>query len=194
MNRDCWCNRCMVEEIERCGVVSMHMPVCPECGDKRCARAEDHRNECGGRGTAAEAWKAPVDVVLPTLAAMLKQWQGRRLLGGRDEVDIGESVARIRDAHVAVKQQLAAAINRAEAAAREQDEVRTSYRVALAAGMAVKAEAEKQHERAEAFAAENARLREALGRVAQRGCDLNIPEGRAIHDDVCAALKETDRE
>lgn len=27
-------------------VIRSRMSLCPECGDKRCPRAEDHRNEC----------------------------------------------------------------------------------------------------------------------------------------------------
>jgi hypothetical protein len=39
----CWCARCDMEH----NVKRTRMSVCPECGDKRCPRAEDHRNKCG---------------------------------------------------------------------------------------------------------------------------------------------------
>lgn len=38
----CWCARCDMEH----NVTRTRMSVCPECGDKRCPRAEDHRNKC----------------------------------------------------------------------------------------------------------------------------------------------------
>ena len=39
---ECWCARCDMEH----NVLRTRMSVCPECGDKRCPRAEDHGNEC----------------------------------------------------------------------------------------------------------------------------------------------------
>ena len=38
----CWCARCDMEH----NVRRTRMSVCNKCGDKRCPRAEDHRNEC----------------------------------------------------------------------------------------------------------------------------------------------------
>jgi hypothetical protein len=38
----CWCARCDMEH----NVTRTRMSVCNQCGDKRCPRAEDHRNEC----------------------------------------------------------------------------------------------------------------------------------------------------
>lgn len=40
---DCWCRTC-------CPVVlnDMRFVVCPDCGNKRCPRANDHRNACTG--------------------------------------------------------------------------------------------------------------------------------------------------
>lgn len=39
----CWCERCDTDS--NCGFRT-RMSVCPECGDKRCPRAEFHGNEC----------------------------------------------------------------------------------------------------------------------------------------------------
>ena len=38
----CWCARCDMEH----NVLRTRMSVCNKCGDKRCPRADDHRNEC----------------------------------------------------------------------------------------------------------------------------------------------------
>ena len=38
----CWCARCDMEH----NVMRTRMSVCNKCGDKRCPRAEDHRDEC----------------------------------------------------------------------------------------------------------------------------------------------------
>ena len=38
----CFCARCDMEV----NVLRTRMSICPECGDKRCPRAEDHCNEC----------------------------------------------------------------------------------------------------------------------------------------------------
>ena len=45
----CLCIRCIRENDIRHGPVPLYMArmiVCPECGDKRCPHAEDHRNPC----------------------------------------------------------------------------------------------------------------------------------------------------
>jgi hypothetical protein len=49
----CWCARCDMEH----NVTRTRMSVCDKCGDKRCPRAEDHRNEC--RETPNAGAKAP---------------------------------------------------------------------------------------------------------------------------------------
>lgn len=51
MNEDpkCYCRRCLQERDERVNGIPYavaRMVVCPECGDKRCPHAEDHRNPC----------------------------------------------------------------------------------------------------------------------------------------------------
>lgn len=38
----CWCAKCDLME----SVLPSRMSLCPECGDKRCPRAEDHRADC----------------------------------------------------------------------------------------------------------------------------------------------------
>lgn len=39
----CWCATCRPVTLD-----DMRMVLCPACGDKRCPRADDHRNECTG--------------------------------------------------------------------------------------------------------------------------------------------------
>ena len=39
----CWCRACRPVTIS-----DMRFVVCPECGNKRCPRANDHRNSCTG--------------------------------------------------------------------------------------------------------------------------------------------------
>lgn len=43
----CHCRNCQVE-LFKC---ENYMAICPECGDKRCPRADDHRNDCRQGGT-----------------------------------------------------------------------------------------------------------------------------------------------
>ena len=45
----CWCARCDMEH----NVMRTQMSLCDKCGDKRCPRAEDHRNECDAAAKAA---------------------------------------------------------------------------------------------------------------------------------------------
>lgn len=40
---DCWCRTCRPVAIN-----DMRFVVCPDCGNKRCPRANDHRNACTG--------------------------------------------------------------------------------------------------------------------------------------------------
>jgi hypothetical protein len=45
---ECDCHRC---EQERAGAdcfLRIRMILCPTCGNKRCPKANDHRNECTG--------------------------------------------------------------------------------------------------------------------------------------------------
>ena len=39
----CWCMKC---DLNANGGLRSRMSLCPECGDKRCPRAEDHREDC----------------------------------------------------------------------------------------------------------------------------------------------------
>ncbi|HFN4167123.1 TPA: hypothetical protein ACHFMB_003180, partial [Enterobacter hormaechei] len=41
--RDCWCRTCRPITL-----TDMRFVVCPECGNKRCPHANDHRNACTG--------------------------------------------------------------------------------------------------------------------------------------------------
>ena len=45
----CWCERCDKEQASPNEIslfLRFRMNLCPICGDKRCPRAADHRNEC----------------------------------------------------------------------------------------------------------------------------------------------------
>ena len=60
-NPDCWCLTCRPVTLN-----DMRFVVCPDCGNKRCPRANDHRNACtrsnepGQEGSAYPA--APQEV------------------------------------------------------------------------------------------------------------------------------------
>jgi len=43
MSEMCWCAACRPVLFS-----DMRMALCPECGNKRCPRATDHRNACSG--------------------------------------------------------------------------------------------------------------------------------------------------
>lgn len=43
VNQDCWCRTCRPVTLN-----DMRFVVCPDCGNKRCPRANDHRNSCTG--------------------------------------------------------------------------------------------------------------------------------------------------
>lgn len=40
---DCWCRNCRPLVLN-----DMRFVVCPDCGNKRCPKANDHRNDCSG--------------------------------------------------------------------------------------------------------------------------------------------------
>lgn len=42
----CWCLTCRPMRLE--DPYSIRMALCPTCGNKRCPKANDHRNECSG--------------------------------------------------------------------------------------------------------------------------------------------------
>jgi len=44
--RKCWCETC--RPVSMYPPEDMRMPLCPDCGNKRCPRANDHRNACTG--------------------------------------------------------------------------------------------------------------------------------------------------
>ncbi|MEE9647965.1 hypothetical protein [Enterobacter soli] len=62
---DCWCQTCRPVKLN-----DMRFVVCPECGNKRCPHANDHRNACTGSnepGQEGSAYPAaPVVVKFPT--------------------------------------------------------------------------------------------------------------------------------
>lgn len=41
--KDCWCLTCRPLTLE-----DMRFVVCPDCGNKRCPKATDHRHACSG--------------------------------------------------------------------------------------------------------------------------------------------------
>ncbi|ECF3882194.1 hypothetical protein NOH45_003316 [Salmonella enterica] len=43
VTQDCWCHTCRPLTMN-----DMRFVVCPDCGNKRCPRANDHRNDCTG--------------------------------------------------------------------------------------------------------------------------------------------------
>jgi len=71
----CWCQTCRPITL-----TDMRMVLCPDCGNKRCPHANDHRNACTGSnepgqpGSAYPAAQAPAkgaDVVLPPLPRLI---------------------------------------------------------------------------------------------------------------------------
>ena len=49
----CWCATCRPVVFS-----DMRMVLCPECGNKRCPRATDHRNACSGSNELGQAGSA----------------------------------------------------------------------------------------------------------------------------------------
>lgn len=49
----CWCSTCRPVVFG-----DMRMVLCPECGNKRCPRATDHRNACSGSNELGQAGSA----------------------------------------------------------------------------------------------------------------------------------------
>ncbi|MEQ3425750.1 hypothetical protein [Citrobacter braakii] len=47
---DCWCRICRPVTMS-----DMRFVVCPDCGNKRCPRANDHRNDCTGSNEPGQA-------------------------------------------------------------------------------------------------------------------------------------------
>ena len=60
---DCWCRTCRPVVLN-----DMRFVVCPDCGNKRCPRANDHRNACTGSnepGQEGSAYPAAPQEVKP---------------------------------------------------------------------------------------------------------------------------------
>ncbi|WP_424624481.1 hypothetical protein [Achromobacter marplatensis] len=53
MSEMCWCATCRPVVFG-----DMRMVLCPECGNKRCPRATDHRNACSGSNELGQAGSA----------------------------------------------------------------------------------------------------------------------------------------
>ncbi|WP_227540384.1 hypothetical protein [Klebsiella sp. P1CD1] len=53
---DCWCRTCRPVDIN-----DMRFVVCPDCGNKRCPRANDHRNACTGSNEPGQEGSAYPD-------------------------------------------------------------------------------------------------------------------------------------
>ena len=50
---ECWCHTCRPVNLD-----DMRMVLCPDCGNKRCPRANDHRNACTGSNEPGQAGSA----------------------------------------------------------------------------------------------------------------------------------------
>ncbi|WP_254909308.1 dATP/dGTP pyrophosphohydrolase domain-containing protein, partial [Salmonella enterica] len=50
---DCWCRTCRPVTMN-----DMRFVVCPECGNKRCPHANDHRNDCTGSNEPGQVGSA----------------------------------------------------------------------------------------------------------------------------------------
>lgn len=55
-NPDCWCLTCRPVVLS-----DMRFVVCPDCGNKRCPRANDHRNACTGSNEPGQEGSAYPD-------------------------------------------------------------------------------------------------------------------------------------
>lgn len=56
---DCWCHKCHEGEIvDGVPYASTRMIVCPDCGNKRCPHANDHRNQCTHSNAAGQPGSA----------------------------------------------------------------------------------------------------------------------------------------
>ncbi|MEG8471476.1 hypothetical protein U4O80_05485 [Klebsiella pneumoniae] len=53
---DCWCRTCRPVVLN-----DMRFVVCPDCGNKRCPRANDHRNACTGSNESGQEGSAYPD-------------------------------------------------------------------------------------------------------------------------------------
>lgn len=62
---DCWCRTCRPVVLN-----DMHFVVCPDCGNKRCPRANDHRNACTGSNEPGQEGSAYPDTLHES-----KPWQ-----------------------------------------------------------------------------------------------------------------------
>ncbi|WP_224225476.1 DUF551 domain-containing protein [Klebsiella michiganensis] len=56
VNQDCWCRTCRPVDLN-----DMRFVVCPDCGNKRCPRANDHRNACSGSNEPGQEGSAYPD-------------------------------------------------------------------------------------------------------------------------------------
>lgn len=57
VNPDCWCRTCRPVVLN-----NMRFVVCPDCGNKRCPRANDHRNACTGSNEPGQEGSAYPDI------------------------------------------------------------------------------------------------------------------------------------
>lgn len=57
-NPDCWCRTCRPVVLS-----DMRFVVCPDCGNKRCPRANDHRNACTGSNEPGQEGSAYPDTL-----------------------------------------------------------------------------------------------------------------------------------
>lgn len=58
---DCWCRTC-----RPVSMTDMRFVVCPECGNKRCPHANDHRHACSGSNKPGQEGSAYPEKQEPT--------------------------------------------------------------------------------------------------------------------------------
>ncbi|ARZ74037.1 hypothetical protein CCR98_07590 [Stenotrophomonas sp. WZN-1] len=52
----CWCHTC--RDKRPLNLNEIRMVLCPTCRNKRCPKANDHRNECSGSNEPGQKWSA----------------------------------------------------------------------------------------------------------------------------------------
>lgn len=74
---DCWCRTCRPVVLN-----DMRFVVCPDCGNKRCPKANDHRNDCSGSNEPGQEGSA--------YPAAPQEVKGEHQI--RDEMDMGARI------------------------------------------------------------------------------------------------------
>jgi hypothetical protein len=74
--QDCWCHKCNEHTVVKVGGYDIPykattMILCPDCGNKRCPKANDHDNACTGSNELGQPGSAYADTAPPQ-----REWQG----------------------------------------------------------------------------------------------------------------------